>query len=112
MRHQWRSIGGGLVSALMFATPALPQQHCTGPQIGTWKLQSFVTKELASSQKSEPFGAHPTGYISYGPDRHMQVIITADGGKAPTNLVPTDAERIELYGGLRRMQGRTALRGT
>ena len=89
----------------MFTTSAVAQQHCTGPQIGTWKLQSFEAHDLKTGEKSEPLGAHPTGYITYGPDCRMQVIVTADGRKAPVNLVPTDAERIELYGGLEAYAG-------
>ena len=71
----------------------------------------MVTTDLATGQKFEPFGAHPTGYISYGVNCRMQLIITADGRKAPANLVPTDAERIELYGGLEAYAGTYSFEG-
>lgn len=93
------------------AAPAAAQQHCSGPQLGTWKLQSFVSQELTTGQKSEPLGAYPIGYLSYGSDCRMQVIITRNGRKAPANLVPTDAERIELYSGLEAYAGTYSIEG-
>jgi hypothetical protein len=87
---------------LLVNLEASAQQHqkCTGPQIGTWKLQSFTTEDLASGQKTDRFGAQPSGYISYGPDCRMHAILIRDGRKTPATLVPTDAERVELYSGL------------
>jgi hypothetical protein len=102
------TIGASILAALGFALwsgPAAAQQHCSGPQLGTWKLQSFVSQNVANGQKSETFGAHPTGFLTYGPDCRMQVIIIGDGRKAPANLIPTDAERIDLYKGLEAYAG-------
>jgi len=39
-------------------------QSCTGPQLGTWMLQSSTTKDMATGQKTDMFGAHPSGYLS------------------------------------------------
>src|SRR6516165_1688398 len=79
---------------------ANPAPHkCANPLIGTWKLQSFV-REDATGQKTEPYGAHPNGYIHYGPDCRMYVMLVKDNRKAPAADVPTDAERIELFAGL------------
>src|SRR5579872_1238839 len=97
MRHLWAVVGAGMMAALMFATSAVGQQHCSGPQIGTWKLQSFVSLDVATGQKSELFGAHPSGFLSYGPDCRMQAILIKEGRKAPASLVPTDEERIDLF---------------
>jgi hypothetical protein len=60
-------------------------------------LKSDEGHDVATGEKYEPLGAHPTGDISYGTDCRMQVIEVMDGRKAPANLVPTDAERIALY---------------
>jgi hypothetical protein len=76
------------------------RQSCTGPQLGTWALQSNTTEDLATGEKTELFGAHPGGYISYGADCRMSVILIKEGRKAPNSFVPTDAERVELYNGL------------
>jgi Lipocalin-like domain len=43
-------------------------------------------------------GAHPTGYLSYGPDCRMYAIIVRENRKQPAGVVPTDVEKIELFG--------------
>jgi len=70
-----------------------------------------VTKDLATGQKSETFGAHPSGFLSYGPDCRMQAIVIKEGRKAPASLVPTDAERIDLYNGLIAYAGTCSIKG-
>ena len=79
---------------------AQERQTCAGPQLGTWKLQSFTTEYLDTGQKVQPYGAHPTGYLSYGPDCRMYAIIVGEDRKLPVGAVPTDAEKIELFGGV------------
>ena len=79
---------------------AQQRQNCTGPQLGTWKLQSLTREDLATGQKTDLFGTRPSGYISYGPDCRMYTIVTKEGRKAPAALVATDAERASLYSGL------------
>ena len=86
-------------------------QRCSDPQLGTWKLQSNTTEDLASGQKTDLFGANPSGYISYGPDCRMYAILIKDGRKAPAMLVPTDAERIELYNGMAAYAGAYTIAG-
>ncbi|MBC8736047.1 hypothetical protein OKW30_000499 [Paraburkholderia sp. Clong3] len=68
--------------------------------LGTWKLRSFTTEDLANGEKTDLFGAHPDGYLSYSADGRMHAIVLKEGRKAPAGVVPTDAERIELYSGL------------
>jgi nucleoside permease NupC len=53
---------------------------------------------LMASGMAHISGGMMVVYISYGADCRMQFIITADGRKAPADLVPTDAERIEPTG--------------
>ena len=93
--------------------PAVGQQRqsCSGPQLGTWKLQSFTTEDVATGQKTDMFGAHPGGYLNYGPDCRMYAILIEEGRKAPDTLVPTDAERVELYGGLIAYAGTYSIEG-
>ncbi|MCP3722532.1 lipocalin-like domain-containing protein [Paraburkholderia sp. CNPSo 3272] len=66
---------------------------------GTWKLQSFTTEDLATGEKTDLFGAHPCGYLNYGPDKRMYAILLEENRTAPADLVPTDAERIALFNG-------------
>jgi hypothetical protein len=87
------------------------RQNCTGPQLGTWKLQSYTTEDLATGQKTDLFGAHPSGYLSYGPDCRMYAILVKEGRKAPNTFVPTDAERVDLYSGLIAYAGTYSIEG-
>jgi hypothetical protein len=60
--------------------------------LGTWKLVSYVREEVASGAKSDVMGAHPSGYISYGPDARMTVIIVGSDRKKPAGPVATPDE--------------------
>ena len=95
------SIASGAALLLLSGT-SLAQQHqaCAGPQLGTWKLQSFKTEYLETGQTVESYGAHPTGYLSYGRDCRMYAIIVRENRKPPVGVIPTDAEKIELFGGV------------
>ncbi|MGF6792688.1 lipocalin-like domain-containing protein [Paraburkholderia sp. 35.1] len=87
------------------------RQTCTGAQLGTWKLQSFTTEDLATGQKTDLFGARPSGYLSYGPDGRMYAILVNEGRRAPSDLVPTDAERVDLYSGFSSYAGTYSIEG-
>ena len=93
--------------------PAAGQQRpsCTGPQLGTWKLQSFTTEDMVTGQKTDMFGAHPSGYLIYGPDCRMCALLVKEGRAAPETLIPTDAERVELYGGFIAYAGTYSIEG-
>jgi len=87
------------------------QQKCSGPQLGTWALQSYTTEDLATGEKTQLLGAHPSGYLSYGPDCRMSAILIKEGRKAPDSLVQTDAQRVELYNGLIAYAGTYSIEG-
>jgi hypothetical protein len=59
---------------------------------GTWKLLSYVREELPSGVKSDVMGAHPSGYINYGREGRMIVIIVGSDRKKPTGAVATPDE--------------------
>lgn len=88
-----------------------PRNNDSSALLGTWKLQSFTTEDLTNGEKTDLFGAHPDGYLSYGPDGRMQAILLKEGRKAPFGVVPTDAERIELYSGLSAYAGTYSIDG-
>ena len=87
------------------------RQSCTGPKLGTWKLQSFTTEDVATGRKTNMFGAHPSGYLNYGPDCRMCAILVKEGRKAPDALVPTDVERVDLYSGFIAYAGTYSIEG-
>ena len=66
------------------------------PLVGTWKLKSYVWT-TTEGKISSVFGEHPTGYLSYSADGRMYAMGTAEGRRVPHDIVPSDAERLELY---------------
>lgn len=72
---------------------AQARQICTGPQLGTWKLESYTTEDIATGRKSALLGLHPSGFLSCGSDCRMYAIWVRDGRQPPVSLVPSDAER-------------------
>jgi Lipocalin-like domain len=86
-------------------------RRCTGAHLGTWKLQSFTDEDLETGEKIDLFGAHPSGYLSYGPDGRMYALLLKEGRNAPGALVPTDAERVDLYSGLIAYAGTYSIEG-
>ncbi len=60
--------------------------------LGTWKLVSYFGEEPSSGAKSDVMGAHPSGYINYGPDGRMIVIIVGTDRKKPAGAVATPDE--------------------
>jgi len=60
--------------------------------LGTWKLVSYVREELPSGAKSDVMGAHPSGYINYGHDGRMMVIIVGSDRNKPAGAVATPDE--------------------
>jgi len=60
--------------------------------VGTWKLISYVREELPSGAKSDVMGARPSGYINYGRDGRMIVIIVGSNRSKPVGAVATPEE--------------------
>jgi len=90
---------------------AQQRQSCIGPQVGTWKLHSYTLEDLATHQTTQPFGTTPSGYISFGADCRMYAILVAEGRKPPASSVATEAERVDLYGGLISYAGSYSVEG-
>jgi len=68
-------------------------------------------RQSCTGQKTNMFGAQPSGYLSYGPDCRMSAILVKEGRKAPDTLVPTDAERVDLYSGFIAYAGTYSIEG-
>jgi len=60
--------------------------------LGTWKLVSYVREELPSGARSDVMGTHPSGYINYGRDGRMIVLIVGSDRKKPAAAVATPDE--------------------
>jgi Lipocalin-like domain len=82
---------------IVLAVTALPwrlsaQTDQANPIVGTWKVVSYVREEIPSGGKSDVMGAHPSGYINYGADGRMMVIIVSSDRKKPVGPVATPEE--------------------
>jgi lipocalin-like protein len=62
---------------------SIPQEF-----LGTWKLVSYVREEIPSGTKSDVMGPHPQGYINYGRDGRMIVIIVGSNRTNPPRPLP------------------------
>ena len=82
------------VSALPWRALAQADPGSSIPQqiLGTWKVLSFIREEIPSGAKSDVMGAHPSGYINYGRDGRMMVIIVGNDRKKPVGSVATPEE--------------------
>ena len=60
--------------------------------LGTWKLLSYVREDVPSGAKSDVMGTHPSGYINYGRDRRMIVMVVGSDRKKPAGAVATPDE--------------------
>jgi hypothetical protein len=93
------------------AAAAQARAACTGPQLGTWKLESMTTTYVDSGETVEPYGAHPQGYLSYGSDCRMYAIIVDEHRKPPAVAAPTDAEKSALFDGVLAYAGTYSIDG-
>lgn len=59
---------------------------------GMWKLLSYVREELPSGAKSDVMGSHPSGYINYGRDARMIVLIVGSHRTKPVGEIATPDE--------------------
>ena len=65
---------------------------------GTFKLISSTKKYLDTGNTVNSFGEHPKGYITYGKEGRMLVLITYDGRIKPQDALKTTIEeRDALY---------------
>jgi hypothetical protein len=82
------------LALLPAATPAQTAAEAPAAEqlIGTWKLVSYVGEDVASGIRTDVMGPHPSGYIEYGRDGRMIVIIAGTDRKKPAGAVATPAE--------------------
>ena len=81
---------------------------------GTWRLVSNKRQIIVTGETSDLLGKAPQGFINYGPDNRVLVIIVAEKRPKPAVIGKmTDQERIELfktmvaYGGTYKYDGKT-----
>jgi hypothetical protein len=65
---------------------------------GTWRLVSDVRQDVETGAKTDNFGKHPQGFLSYARDGRMSAIEVAETRPKPMDLAKLgDAERVALF---------------
>ena len=65
--------------------------------IGTWKLISVVSEDVATGEKTDFYGPNPIGFINYSPEGRMMVINARSDRKRPAGPSPTPQEADALF---------------
>ena len=65
--------------------------------IGTWKLVEAVSEDLATGDKTNIYKGGPVGFITYGADGRIMVIVVDSGRKKPEGNVATGPEAEALF---------------
>lgn len=90
-----------IMTAILIGSLSSPALAEPTDLYGTWKLINFQRKIVETGQVEEVFGRSPTGFLNYGPDGRMIVIIVRDQRTKPASLQDlTDPLRAELFKGL------------
>jgi Lipocalin-like domain len=69
------------VIAFALSLPISARAQGKNKVVGTWKLVSVVSKTEQGQVNKTVYGEHPKGFITYGADGRMMVVITEDGRK-------------------------------
>jgi hypothetical protein len=65
---------------------------------GTWRLVSDLRQDVETGAKTDNFGEHPQGFLSYARDGRMSAIEVAEQRPKPTDLAQLgDADRAALF---------------
>ena len=64
---------------------------------GTYKLISSTRTILETGEVKDSYGKQPKGYVMYGKDGRMLVLITHDGRPLPSRTDMTDKDRADQY---------------
>jgi hypothetical protein len=84
---------------LAFALSMLPFNAALADEelSGTYKLISSTRTILETGEVKDSYGKQPKGYIMYGKDGRMLVLITHDGRPTPSRTDMTDKDRADQY---------------
>jgi hypothetical protein len=77
--------------AVLLAPACLAEGH--GKLMGLWRLVAYEMELQATGAKETPMGASPAGYILFGADHRMMVVLTGEGRKPAA----ADPDRAELF---------------
>jgi hypothetical protein len=78
-------------------TPASPAPS-NEDLVGTWRLVRFTRTIVATGEAQDTFGRAPSGFIQFGRDGRMMMLVTKDPRPAPPEPEKmTDQQRADLF---------------
>ena len=79
--------------------------------VGTWKLVSAVSEDLATGQNTNIYKGTPVGFITYGADGRVMTIVVDSTRKKPAANVATAAEAEALFRSMAAYAGTFTIKG-
>ncbi len=79
--------------------------------VGTWKFLSAISEEIPSGAKRDFYGQDAKGFITYGADGRMMVLVVSGRRPRPAAAVATDAEAEALHRTMVSYAGRYTIAG-
>ena len=64
--------------------------------LGSWRMTSWMTRDVATGERKEALGEQPQGSVVYTPER-VTFLIIRNNRKRPERLPPSEAEKIALF---------------
>jgi Lipocalin-like domain len=64
--------------------------------LGSWRMTSWVTKDVATGERQDALGQNPHGTVVYTPER-VTFLVLKNNRKRPERLPPSDEEKIALF---------------
>lgn len=64
--------------------------------LGSWRMTSWVTRDVATDERRDALGENPCGAVVYTPER-VTFLILKNNRKRPERLPPLDEEKIALF---------------
>ena len=64
--------------------------------LGSWRMTSWMTRDVATGERQEALGQHPQGTVVYTSER-VTFLILKNNRKRPERLPPSDEEKIALF---------------
>jgi len=79
--------------------------------IGTWKLVEAVSEDLATGEKTNIYKGGAVGFITYGADQRIMVVIVDSARTKPTGNVATGPEAEALFRTMAAYAGSYVIKG-
>jgi lipocalin-like protein len=108
-RHITIAVSMVALLALQGASPSLADDK--DKLVGTWKLVSAVSEDLATGQKANIYKGTPVGFITYGIDGRVMTIIVDSPRQKPAGATATAAEAEALFRSMAAYAGSYTVKG-